>query len=143
LDYGDGKLLAVPTIESYTHWGMTFSATNTKSSLDVYLKFHVFPFVELYRFLVSQEFCDVTFQFAYGGIYKAHIFVLCLNNAYFQALFRSGLKETKTGIVSIPDPPYQLFVDVVHYWYTGIIPQCYCSVDGFEPLCSMCELANR
>jgi hypothetical protein len=58
-------------------------------------------------------------------------------------LFRSSFKETLTGIVDIAGIPYQMFVDVVHYMYTGIIPQSYCSAAGFESLCSMCELANR
>ncbi|XP_046649078.1 uncharacterized protein LOC124340534 [Daphnia pulicaria] len=144
LDYGDGKQLDVPpTNETCTEWGMTFSAANTTSSLDVYLKFHVFPFVELYRFMMNQEFCDVTFKFACGGIYKAHTAVLCVDNAYFQGMFRSGLMETKTGIVTISDTPRDLFVDMVHYWYTGILPQHYCSAAAFESVRSMCELANR
>lgn len=144
MDDGDGKMVTVPpTNDTFTHWGTTFRAVITYSSLDVYPQFHVFPFVHLYRFLESQEFCDVIFQFACGGIYKDHRVVLCLDNAYFQALFRSSLKETLKGIVDIADIPYQLFVDVMHYLYTGIIPQSYCSTAGFESLGSLCELANR
>lgn len=111
--------------------------------LVVHSKFHVIPFVNLYRFLERQELCDATFKFPCGRLYKAHKVVLRLNSEYFQALFRSNYRESLTGEVSVVDIPYQLFVDVVGYLYTGMIPASYCTTSGFESFCLMCEIANH
>ncbi|EFX66797.1 hypothetical protein DAPPUDRAFT_262598 [Daphnia pulex] len=68
---------------------------------------------------------------------------LSIGFQYFQALLRSNYRESLTGEVSVVDIPYQLFVDVVGFLYTDMIPTSYCTTSGFESLCLMCEIANH
>jgi hypothetical protein len=57
LNDGDAKMLEVsPTSGTFTNWGTTFRAAKKNSMLVVHLKFHVIPFVNLYRFWRDKNF---------------------------------------------------------------------------------------
>ncbi len=87
--------------------------------------------------------CDVQFKFPCGLVYKAHKVVLCVDCPYFQALFRSSYRETLTGTITVVDIPYDIFVDVIGYLYTGMIPPRYCTPSGFDDLIVLSEIANH
>lgn len=75
----------------------------------------------LRHFFNDEEFSDVTFLVEDRKIY-AHKMVLSMVSNYFRTMFTSGFRESASGEVEISDVPYDAFLAVVEYIYTGGLP---------------------
>ena len=76
-------------------------------------------FVKLY---ISEANADMTFVFPDGEI-KAHKAILCTRVPYFEKMFASGMRESLTNRVDMPETDKKAFDVFLRYIYGGQLPK--------------------
>jgi len=77
---------------------------------------------DILRKLDDDDDKDVTFL-VQGEKIKAHKFVLSARSSYFQAMFKSGLKESVSNQVTISDVAPKVFRELLRFLYSGSAPE--------------------
>ena len=68
----------------------------------------------------AEEFSDVTFIVQDKPIY-AHRAVLATRCDHFRAMFKSGMKESRSGEIVIPNTAHHTFLYLLEYLYTDTL----------------------
>jgi RCC1 and BTB domain-containing protein len=97
----------------------TAALTSTESSLAV--SNMVSTLVNDYSMVVNDsKFSDVNFVIE-GQIIHAHKIILAARSQHFNAMFSSGMKESTSSEIEIPNIKYQTFLALMNYLYSDHI----------------------
>merc|ERR1712142_733927 len=77
---------------------------------------------DLVKLYISEVNADVTFVFPDGEI-KAHKAILSTRLPYFEKMFASGMKESLTNRVNMPEADKKSFDVFLRYIYGGLLPR--------------------
>merc|ERR1712142_195165 len=77
---------------------------------------------DLVKLYISEVNADVTFVFPDGEI-KAHKAILSTRLPYFEKMFASGMKESLTNRVNMPEAERKSFDVFLRYIYGGLLPK--------------------
>ena len=67
-----------------------------------------------------KEYADVTFLVENKPFY-AHKVVLSAMSEHFRAMFKSGMKESREAVITVPNVSYKIFGQLISYLYTGTL----------------------
>ncbi|KAH3844304.1 uncharacterized protein LOC127873576 [Dreissena polymorpha] len=68
--------------------------------------------------LNREEFCDITLEFG-DTVMGGHWYVLVVQSGFFQAMYKTRLKEKQTGTVHITEGTHEAIKLAIKYLYTG------------------------
>ncbi|KAK7537159.1 BTB/POZ protein [Phyllosticta citribraziliensis] len=65
----------------------------------------------------SSEYSDLTIRTRDGGELKVHKAIVCTTCAFFKNALKNGFKESKTGLIEMPNDPPHAVRALVQYCY--------------------------
>jgi hypothetical protein len=93
-----------------------------KGEKKLVLQFEPKVYNKIYSKLYNNKLMsDITFKFEKtGNIIHSHKLILNISSDYFERLFDSGMQESQTNEILIPeDEDEELFKDLLEYFYSG------------------------
>ena len=92
---------------------------------------------DLKAMMMSGDHSDVTISVK-GEEFRQHRCILSARNSFFSSMFKSNMKESITGIVSIDDCEPDIFRSFIHFVYTGTVDEL-----SSENVCDLHKVADK
>ena len=87
--------------------------------------------------MLSGDHSDVTINVK-GEEFRLHRNILSARSIFFNSMFKSNMKESITGVVSIDDCESDIFRSFIHYVYTGKVDKL-----SSENVCGLHKVADK
>jgi len=79
--------------------------------------------LDLQEAYAKNEACDSDVVVNCGGkVFNCHKFILKARSPVFNAMFKTNMKEGKSGEINVDNHDPNVFADMLHFIYTGRIP---------------------
>lgn len=81
------------------------------------LSMELFRKLNQLRIMEDEGFCDIKLE-AQGKLFPAHRCILAINSEFFESLFRSGMIDSRKGIINLQGISCKVMPDILEFFYT-------------------------